>query len=126
MAKRSSDDQLDLFGTWSPIRHPKVAKSASLDERFWAFHQANPQVYRALHLLALQMADTGRRSYGVGGLFEVLRWHYLLARGPSAQYQLNNSYRAFYARLLMSEDPDKLANFFELRKQTFNAKRKCA
>jgi hypothetical protein len=83
--------------------------------RFLAFHRENQDVYIELRRLALQMRDTGRTSYSIKGLFEVLRWSRDLAtRGDS--FKLNNNYTAYYARLLMEHEP-RLAGMFELRER---------
>lgn len=75
----------------------------SIDERFAAFHAANPQVYRALRKLALAEAERGARRISAKLLFEQLR----AAGGGVAQgeepYRLNNIFTSRYARLLASE-----------------------
>ncbi len=97
----------------SPTVPPDVERDASLDERFEAFHRANPHVYEELRRLALEMRRRGVRRYGIKGLFEVLRWRYALqTRGD--EFKLNNSYTSRYARLLMEREPE-LRGFFEVR-----------
>ncbi len=82
---------------------------------FVTFDAKNPAVYRELRALALLLLDRGNRRYGIGGLFEVLRWQRAM-KTTDADFKLNNNYRAFYARLLMRSEP-RLAGFFEVRKQ---------
>ena len=84
----------------------------TIDGAFRLFHAANPHVYRLLKQLALQMRTSGRERYGIGGLFERLRWEYAIK--TSGEFKLNNNYRALYARKLMAEEP-KLAGFFQTR-----------
>ena len=89
----------------------------TLEERFWQFHTRNPQVYAALRRLALDLANRGKTRIGVKGLVEVLRWHHqLVTDDPTSDYQINNSYTAFYARLLVANEP-ALADRIELRAQ---------
>lgn len=89
------------------------AASLTPQERFEAFHEANPHVYRALRLLALRLRRSGRRHYGMKGLFEVLRFDRAL-RTDGDEFKLNNNYTAAYARKLMADEPE-LDGFFETR-----------
>lgn len=88
-------------------------KRLTLAEQFMAFHRANPQVYRALRLLALNLVSTGRRRGSINQLFEVLRYEYAL-RTAGDEYKLNNNWRSRYARLLMENEPI-LRGWFETR-----------
>lgn len=93
---------------------PDLSGAATIADQFAAFHAANPGVYVALRRLALGLKGRGFRRYGIGGLFEQLRWTYALQTGGDV-YKLNNNYRSHYARLLMDENPT-LAGFFETRR----------
>lgn len=87
--------------------------ASPLHASFLRFHAENPDVYIELRTLARQMRATGRERYSINGLFEVLRWQRdIVTRGDS--FKLNNNHRAFYARTLMTYEPD-LAGMFELR-----------
>ena len=90
---------------------------------FWAFHRSNPQVYMELRDLARRLRNAGRRRHGIAALFEVLRYNRALTT-VGDDFELNNNYRALYARLLMKNEPE-LAGFFELRKRqpTYNQRR---
>lgn len=101
-------EQLDLF---IPRRREPQARQ-TIQERFDSFHRLNPGVYRELKVLAMKAKRLGRERYGIGGLFEVLRWSYLLTRGDD--FKLNNDFRSRYARLLMANEPE-LEGFFEVR-----------
>ena len=98
---------------------PAPVALAALDDRFEAFHRENPQVFTALRALALRMVDAGVRQYGIAGLFEVLRYEHLIQTQGDG-FKLNNSFRAFYARLLMEREP-RLRGFFETRQQRYEA-----
>jgi len=102
--------QLPLFddGLFSSVQ------DRGLVEQFKSFHYQNPHVYEGLKRLALKMRETGRKSYGIGGLFEVLRWDRAL-KTTDEEFKLNNSYRSFYARLLMHTD-HRLSGFFRTRR----------
>lgn len=81
-------------------RHPTTA----LERSFWAFHAANPQVYARLRALALEARAAGVLTIGIAALFERLRWASQVETAGDP-YKLNNNYRAFYARLLMAQEP---------------------
>ena len=84
------------------------------DTAFDRFHADNPKVYETLVALARQwVARTGRHKLGIATLFERTRWEIALAT-TDADFKLNNSYRAYYARLIMRREPD-LAGLFDLR-----------
>ncbi len=99
-----------------------VDQAGTLEERFEEFHRKNPHVYQALRRLALDMRARGRKRYGMKGLFEILRWSYAMrTEDPDSEFKLNNVYTAFYARLLMQQEP-ALRGFFELREQRWDKK----
>lgn len=84
----------------------------SIEERFLYFHQRNPEVYAHLLRLALQAKRKGRDRIGIKMLWEVLRWNVWLDTGSTPK--LCNDFHAYYARLLMQQEPE-LAGMFELR-----------
>ncbi len=86
----------------------------TIADRFEQFHKDNPQVYDTLIRLAREwMKQTGGRKLGISALFERARWD-LAIQTNADDFRLNNSYRSFYARLLMHENPD-LRGLFDLR-----------
>ena len=89
------------------------------DAKFAEFHAENPHVYDQLEAIALQVYRSGVPHFGISAIFERLRW---ISRFETAgdPYKLNNTYRAFYARLLMDRNPC-LAEFFELRASVADA-----
>ena len=87
----------------------------SIAERFAVFHHKSPEVYSTLVAVARQwVAATGRRRLGIATLYERARWE-LAVSTSDPDFKLNNSYRAYYARLIMIREPD-LADLFETRK----------
>lgn len=84
-----------------------------IEREFWEFHLANPRVYEELRDHALHLRRKGRAHYGIGALFEVVRFHRAMQTRSSA-LKLNNNYRALYARLLMENEPE-LRDFFRTR-----------
>lgn len=104
--------QTTLFEGLTQTTQPKVARSATIQERFESFHQHNPHVYAALKSLAFQMLGNGVRRYGIKGLFEILRWQFSLQTNGEA-FRLPNNFSSRYARLLIQQEP-QLDGFFEL------------
>lgn len=85
----------------------------TLDERFTAYHEANPQVYRELVSLAREVKAQGQKA-GIGMLWEVMRWRIFFQTKDPDGWKLNNDYRSRYARLMMEQEED-LAGFFDIR-----------
>lgn len=88
---------------------------ADLIERaFIKFDADNPWVYDRLRDMALQLKRSGRDSYGIAALFEVLRYEYALKTKSDDGLKLNNNYRALYSRRLAQQEPE-LREFFRMR-----------
>ena len=86
-----------------------------LERAFWEFHSENPHVYDKLEQLALQLRRSGINRWGMKALWEVCRYELMLRTSASAKsFRLNNNHTAYYARLLMDQNPE-LAGFFETR-----------
>ena len=92
--------QLDL----APLVTPDYAPDLTIAERFDAFHAANPHVADALEALAEQWLATNSRV-GVKALVERLRWEAGI-QTTAADYRINNSLTAHYARLLIQRRPE--------------------
>lgn len=104
-------EQLALFDR--PIVQPRIDLGATLAQRFEAFHQLNPQVFAAIERQALRLAAQGERRIGVKGIAEDLRRGRLATTGDD--WRINNSWPAFYARLLIAKHP-QLAGVIEMRR----------
>jgi hypothetical protein len=87
-------------------------QTGSIAERAERFHRRNPAVYRFAVDVCRYMRRRRVQHYGIGAVWEIMRFKYLETHGDI--YKLNNNYRAFYARLIMSQEPD-LAGFFQTR-----------
>jgi len=85
-------------------------------ERFERFHNAHPNVYEELVRLCRIWRSRGRDLWSITGAYEVLRWerHLLGLPDQHEEYKLNNNYCAYYARLIMRQEPD-LVGIFNLR-----------
>lgn len=81
--------------------------------KFAEHHAANPQIYDALRRFALEAKRSGRPRIGIKMLYERVRWHTTVETRDDT-FKLNNNWHAFYARLLMQQEPE-LQGFFETR-----------
>lgn len=79
---------------------------ADLTEGFREYHQKNPQVYHRLVALIKGLVQHGNNKIGMGMLFEVLRWEHFMKIDTDEPFKLNNSYRAFYTRLIEKKHPE--------------------
>ena len=95
----------------------KVAKDATLRERFESFHNANPKVYAELRRLAQILVAKGHKKIGMQMLFEQMRWQWFEQTIDTSGFKLNNDYAAYYSRLLMDNEPE-LAGVFPIRSVT--------
>jgi hypothetical protein len=87
-------DQLGLFATHGD----------AIEQAFVTFHADNPQVYEQLVKYARAAKAAGRRHFGIGMLWERLRWYVNVETTDQSGLKLNNNYRSRYARLLMERE----------------------
>lgn len=87
---------------------------ATSQEAFDQYHSDNPKIYEKLLEFAFEAKRSGISHLGIGMLYERLRW-YTSVEARNDAFKLNNNYRAFYARKMMSECPE-LIGLFETRK----------
>ncbi|WP_405803433.1 hypothetical protein [Streptomyces sp. NBC_01187] len=87
------------------VRQPS-GQAPTIQAQFEAFHQLNPWVLRALEDLTADYLKRGARRVGIGMLFEVLRWRYVIATEGDDDFRLNNNYRSRYVRLLIERNPE--------------------
>lgn len=102
------------------VQLPLPSAGGPTAERFEEFHRDNPHVYRTLVYFARQWVEvTGRRKLGLQMLYERARWD-IRTQTSDVDFKLNNNYTAFYARLIMHQEPD-LDGIFELRRSEADA-----
>jgi hypothetical protein len=103
------DEQLTL--DMQPLIGPPSGESHQ--EKFWAFHEANPQVMANLERLARRRIAAGRTHLSMKKLWEDLRDEYL-ERTTGDVFKLNNNYTAYYAREIVRLHP-QWAPLFSMR-----------
>lgn len=97
---------------------------SSTPKGFQEFHELNPHVFEKLAQYALEARRAGRARLSINMLFERLRW-YTAVETQGDSFKLNNTWRAFYARLLMERVPE-LTGLFETRKSKADSSGKAA
>jgi hypothetical protein len=96
------------------VRAVVNGKRQTSAERFEAFDEENPDVYRTLRQFALNyVRATGATRIGVQMIVEKLRYETGIVT-RSTDFKINNDFAAYYARKLMALEPD-LAGRFETR-----------
>lgn len=107
-------EQPGLFdlGDVVPIVDGDDPRRGTIGEQAARFHDRNPGVYAFAVRLARFTKARGLAHYGIGAIWEVMRFKYLETHGDI--YKLNNNYRAWYARQIMASEAD-LAGFFSVR-----------
>jgi len=111
----TSHAQTALDFTRSPVPARLCSDATTLDERWQAFHAANPHVYAAFERLALQALAAGKTRIGAKALWERMRWDMWLA-STDDEPRLNNDFTALYARHFAHMHPEH-AQAFEFRKR---------
>ena len=104
-------DDLPLFAP-----RPDEPERSKIERAFWKFHDENPAVYAALVRLAFQWHHARGNKVGIATLYECVRWETNLTAVGKDGYKMSNSHRAFYARLIMTENPT-LSGMFTLKRQ---------
>ncbi len=87
-------------------------RDGTIAERAERFHVRNPGVYRFAVSVTRFAKRRGLQHYGIGAVWEVMRFKYLETHGDI--YKLNNNHRAWYARQIMAQEAD-LVGFFSIR-----------
>ena len=85
-----------------------------IERAFDKFDADNPWVYVQLRDMALRLRRTGRNSYGIAALVEVLRYEHATKTVSDDGLKLNNNFSALYARRLAQNEPE-LLEFFKMR-----------
>lgn len=86
----------------------------TIEQRFAAFHHANPHVFEEMLRLARERLDAGATRIGTKSLYEQCRESLRVKK--IGTYALNNDYTAPLARLLIEAEP-RLDGVIELRRR---------
>lgn len=93
----------------------------TVQEKFEAFHAANPHVYSLFKRFAYELLKTGAKKISSKLIIERIRWECHVATTgagwhieASKKFLIDNRFTAWYARKFIEDFP-KLATRFELR-----------
>jgi hypothetical protein len=76
----------------------------SIEDRFWAFHQANPKVYQLFDRFTQQVIERGHKRFSADAVLHRIRWETsVVTRGD--QFKINDHYSAYYSRMWMNDNP---------------------
>jgi len=105
--------QLEIDLAPLPVIVP-APRTGSLDERFDAFCEANPQLVARFDALALDEVRRGHKRVGAKMLLEVIRFYYRRDHAVGDTWSVNNSYSSRLARRAAQRHPE-LRDAFETR-----------
>jgi hypothetical protein len=94
-----------------------TAYHKSVRERFFCYHERNPDVYRFMVFYARYAKERGFQRYSIWAIAQRVRWHMSMANPiPDAHsvYKISNDYLAHYSRLIARQNPD-LEGFFKFK-----------
>jgi hypothetical protein len=91
------------------------ANRSKIEEAFWDFHRAHPEVYRELVRISRRLLAQGWTHFSINTVFEVARYKSMVGDDKGKSPRLNNNHRAYFARLIAREEPD-LRDVFRTRK----------
>lgn len=94
----------------------RVGDHLSIQRRFdeWLATPDGQAVYDAVRFRALALKARGWTHFGIGALWEGVRYDRSVQVGPEGGFRLNDHFRSRLARRLMDDYP-ALAGFFETR-----------
>ena len=88
--------------------------SRTIQAAFQEYHEKHPEVFSFLVSVIYDLRKRGYHHYGIGALWERMRWHFQIDQDLGEEFKCNNNYRSRYVRLIITQHPD-LEDFFELR-----------
>jgi hypothetical protein len=81
--------------------------------RFYAYHEANPDVFIQFWNLAEEIKLAGREKYSAWTIIQRIRWGHDV-QAQNEPFKINNDFIALYARFLIHVAP-QFEGFFDLR-----------
>jgi hypothetical protein len=80
--------------------------TSKLEDRWLAFHVANPEVYETICKICQSILDAGEDHWSIAGVWEQLRLERLVKVRMAKKIRLPNNHRAYYARLWLEDHPN--------------------
>lgn len=88
------------------------------DTKFPAYHLQNPHLYDLFKKYTMEAISSGRNNFSAEAIINRMRWDSLVSGNDS--FKINNTYKAFYARMFMNEFVQH-KGFFRTRKSKFDS-----
>ena len=83
------------------------------EQKWWAWHRLNPQVWEKFREYTLEAVSSGRTHYSHWAIINRIRWNREIeTRG--GEFKISNDYICFYARLFHAKHPEH-EGFFHLK-----------
>ncbi len=95
--------------------HPDLFDKATskLEQRFWTFFSANPNVYKLFKQFAFQAINFGHDHLSADLIMHKVRWE-TSVKTSEPDFKINNNHVAYYARKFMDDFPQH-EGFFRTR-----------
>jgi hypothetical protein len=87
--------------------------SASLKQKWWAWHKQNPHIYALFKRFTLEAIRQGHKRLSGWLIVNRIRWETVVVTSGD-DFKIPNDFIAFYSRLFMHEHPD-YQGFFRTR-----------
>ena len=81
----------------------------------WIETEDGQRALQAILMRCMLLKRSGHTHYGIGALWESVRYDYSVRLGPDHGFKMNNNYRSRMARYIMDRNPS-LEGFFETRR----------
>lgn len=112
--------QVELDYDPAPVGPRRCNDPKSMQERFEAFHEANPEVYRAFKVKALRLIHAGVRRYSAKAIVEVIRYDRVIKAHDPDGFRINNNHSSGFARLFARDYPQH-RHFFSYRRSEYDS-----
>lgn len=82
-------------------------KPLTKEEKFRAFHEANPHILTELEVATAELIRAGHNRIGIDWLISIVRWENRSKTSDAHSiYRINNDYKPRYARLILERHPE--------------------
>ncbi len=103
--------------SWDRAHPRRRSPVGNLDDLFetWLATPVGRRLAVEAERRALVLHGQGVRHWGIGAIWESIRFDWTIAGDPDAEFKANNNHRSRLARRIMGQNPT-LSGFFELRR----------
>jgi hypothetical protein len=86
----------------------------TIDEKFFEYHKANPNIYELFIIFTREAKRSGRKHYSIWAIANRIRWHINIEVHSKDCFKISNNHLSRYARLLMKLNPE-FKGFFRIK-----------